>query len=229
MWLRVRATSVAHDRSGLAAVEFAMIIPIMVVLFFGTDEFSAAVAVDRKVTQVARTLSDLTSQNTRSAMPKLTNFWSSGKGDHDALPVDAGGRARSRNSTSIRHGESAGAVEQGVDDRYARRCLDRGDGASNPGDVVALPTDSRRGKGTYLICSEVRYKYTPSVGMVLASDRHHLERCHLHPSAPGALRDISDGWPLHLSDAVTAAVSDNLHNSQRSPRPSLGGGAALFG
>ena len=60
MSLRVRG--LLDDRSGLAAVEFAMVFPIMVVMFFGVVEFSAAIAVDRKATQVARTLSDLTSQ-----------------------------------------------------------------------------------------------------------------------------------------------------------------------
>ena len=66
MWLRVRR-SVADlfgDLSGLAAAEFAIIVPVMLVLFFGTVEFSSGVAVDRKVTLVAQTLSDLTSQNT---------------------------------------------------------------------------------------------------------------------------------------------------------------------
>ena len=41
-----------------------MIVPLMLVMFFGTVEFSSGVAVDRKVTLVARTLSDLTSQST---------------------------------------------------------------------------------------------------------------------------------------------------------------------
>ena len=40
-----------------------MIVPIMLVMFFGTVEFSSGVAVDRKVTLMARTLSDLTSQS----------------------------------------------------------------------------------------------------------------------------------------------------------------------
>ena len=39
-----------------------MILPIMLVAFFGTVEVCAAVAIDRKVTLIARTLSDLTSQ-----------------------------------------------------------------------------------------------------------------------------------------------------------------------
>src|SRR5258708_12882390 len=64
IWLaaRCKARDVAGDRNGLAATEFAVIVPIMLVMFFGTVEFSSAVAVDRKVTLVARTLSDLTSQ-----------------------------------------------------------------------------------------------------------------------------------------------------------------------
>ena len=65
IWLRMRrsALDLPGDRRGVAAIEFAMIVPLMLVLFFGTVEFSSGVAVDRKVTLMARTLSDLTSQN----------------------------------------------------------------------------------------------------------------------------------------------------------------------
>src|ERR1700724_4569580 len=78
MWLRARysAISLLKDRRGIAATEFAIIVPIMLVMFFGTVEFSSAVAVDRKITLVARTLSDLTSQYTTVAVnPDLTNFF----------------------------------------------------------------------------------------------------------------------------------------------------------
>ena len=66
-WYRARlaVTALANDGRGVAAIEFAMIVPIMLVLFFGTVEFSSGVAVDRKVTLMARTFSDLVSQNTR--------------------------------------------------------------------------------------------------------------------------------------------------------------------
>src|SRR3984957_18341101 len=64
IWLRSRshAASLMEDRRGIAATEFAFIVPIMLVLFFGTVEISSGVAVDRKVTFIARTLSDLTGQ-----------------------------------------------------------------------------------------------------------------------------------------------------------------------
>src|SRR5665647_3572895 len=64
IWLRARrsALDLLEDCRGIAATEFAVIVPIMLVMFFGVVEFSSGVAVDRKVTLVARTLSDLTSR-----------------------------------------------------------------------------------------------------------------------------------------------------------------------
>ena len=57
--LRRRAFELRGNNEGLAAVEFAMIIPLMAMLLLGTYEFSTGVAIDRKVTIMARTLSDL--------------------------------------------------------------------------------------------------------------------------------------------------------------------------
>src|ERR1700738_5633272 len=82
IWLRVRrcAINLLEDRSGIAATEFAVIVPVMLVMFFGTVEFSSGVAVDRKVTLMARTLSDLTSQSVSVADTDLTNFFNASKG-----------------------------------------------------------------------------------------------------------------------------------------------------
>lgn len=63
-WFQIRlaAARLLADSSGIAATEFAVIVPVMLVMFFGTVEFSSGVAVNRKVTLISRTLSDLTSQ-----------------------------------------------------------------------------------------------------------------------------------------------------------------------
>ena len=50
------ARRLVNDRRGVAAIEFAMIVPIMLVLFFGTVEFSSGIAAERKVSLMARTL-----------------------------------------------------------------------------------------------------------------------------------------------------------------------------
>ena len=67
MSLRIREliSGLRRNERGNAAVEFAIIVPIMLTMFFGMVEFSSGIAVNRKVTLVARTLSDLTSQSSR--------------------------------------------------------------------------------------------------------------------------------------------------------------------
>ena len=62
----------------------------------------------------------------------------------------------------------------------------------NPGDVVVLPTTLVAAKGTYVIWSEVSYKYTPAVGIVLgqtgitfrdvAYTRPRLVLCVIYPT-----------------------------------------------
>ena len=52
----------ARARAGLAAVEFALILPVLMLLFFGVVESSDALAKSRKVALAANTLADLAAQ-----------------------------------------------------------------------------------------------------------------------------------------------------------------------
>ena len=73
-------------------------------------------------------------------------------------------------------------------------CRDRGDAPHNPGDVVVLPSTLVVAKGTYVIWSEVSYKYTPAIGYVLSKTGMTLQRCLLSRVRAGSLRYLSDGW-----------------------------------
>src|ERR1700755_2034517 len=94
IWLRVRRSVVEMlgDRSGNAAVEFAVIVPLMLTMFFGTVELSNGVAVDRKVTLVARTLSDLTSQSLdKTSDTELENIFAASSSilsPYSVTPID---------------------------------------------------------------------------------------------------------------------------------------------
>lgn len=50
------------DNEGVAAIEFALIAPILILLFVGTLEVSYAVAVDRKISRVSSSVADLITQ-----------------------------------------------------------------------------------------------------------------------------------------------------------------------
>ena len=151
MWLSVRrpVLKLFDDCRGVAAIEFAMIVPLMLVLFFGTNEFSAGVAVDRKVTLMARTLSDLTSQNISVTDTQLTNFFAAGKSIMTPYP-----------STPV----NSTITELYVDPATmaARVQWSKGSAPRATGTTVAIPTALQVG-GTYLIYSEVNYKFIPSV------------------------------------------------------------------
>jgi Flp pilus assembly protein TadG len=151
IWLRLRrrAFELLGNNSGLAAVEFAMIIPLMGMMLLGTYEFSAGVAIDRKVTIMARTLSDLTSQNTTVSDAQLTNFFTASKAimtPYDSSPVQGTITELWINPTTLK---ARVQWSKGVDPRSA-------------GDIVEIP-DALKIGDTYLILSEVKYKYVPSV------------------------------------------------------------------
>ncbi len=156
IWIRLGRSAIGmlEDCRGLAATEFAVIVPIMLVMFFGTVEFSSGVAVSRKVTLVARTLSDLTSQSTSVADADMTNFFAA--------------------SNAILTPYSATPVRSTISELYidpttfvARVQWSKGSAPRAVSSTVTVPSALAVG-GTYLIYSEVSYLYTPAVGYVMA-------------------------------------------------------------
>lgn len=59
---------------GVAAVEFAFIAPIMLLLFVGTIELSAGVSVNRKLSRLSSTVSDLVTQSQTLTATDITNI-----------------------------------------------------------------------------------------------------------------------------------------------------------
>jgi Flp pilus assembly protein TadG len=180
MWRRTRlaAGDLARDCGGVAATEFAVIVPVMLVMFFGTVEFSSGVAVDRKVTLVARTLSDLTSQSLPSAPlspsavvadSDLLNIFTASiailtpyaatptKATLSEIYVDSTGKV-----ATIQWSKAAtigsGATQAALTPPSSRNFGD---------DVTTIVPAKLLVPKTYLILSEVSYLYTPAVGYVM--------------------------------------------------------------
>ena len=71
--LRIKAF--ARDSRGAAAIEFALVTPLMLTMYFGMVELSSGVAIDRKVTMVSHTLSDLVAQTTAVSNADISNVF----------------------------------------------------------------------------------------------------------------------------------------------------------
>lgn len=65
----------ARAAGGLAAVEFALIAPIMILLFFGVVEGSGALAASRKTLLASNTLADLVAQETQILKADLDDLF----------------------------------------------------------------------------------------------------------------------------------------------------------
>jgi Flp pilus assembly protein TadG len=170
LWFAARraARDLARDRNGLAATEFAVIVPMMLVMFFGTVEFSSAVAVDRKVTLIARTLSDLTSQALSSVDdPYLQNVFTASIAI--VAPYDATQTTAQITEIYVDSNKVAKVQwSKGATISTAATQATLGTSTHNAGDVITIPPELQVAK-TYLILSEVSYTYKPTIGYVMKS------------------------------------------------------------
>lgn len=147
------------DRRGVAATEFAVIVPVMLVMFFSTLEVSSGVAVDRKVTLVTRTLSDLVSQATTVTDTDLQNVFSASYGILSPYPTSTAKATITEiyvnpsQVAKVQWSKSATVAQNGSTATATLTASTR-----NQGDTVTIPT-ALVAAGTYLIMSEVTYTY----------------------------------------------------------------------
>ncbi|MEL7487827.1 MAG: TadE/TadG family type IV pilus assembly protein [Pseudomonadota bacterium] len=147
-----------RSRSGLAAVEFALIAPIMVFMFFAVVEGSDALSTSRRVDLAANTLADLTAQETQITADDASDLFKGVK----QIIGDTTTTADYRIVSVIRDPDTDEVI---VDwSRDSNGTAPYAKGSVYPGPVeAALIADAAS-----LIVSEVRYAYRPPISRVLA-------------------------------------------------------------
>ena len=66
------------DVAGMSAVEFAFLLPIMILLFVGGTQWTEAITIKRKVQLVARTIGDLVAQDTGVSDAEIAAIFTAG-------------------------------------------------------------------------------------------------------------------------------------------------------
>lgn len=65
----------ARDQRGSAAVEFAFVLPIMLVLYYGMTEATQALLANRRVSSIATAVGDLTAQRTQLTKAQVDDIF----------------------------------------------------------------------------------------------------------------------------------------------------------
>lgn len=163
-----RITAIARafqgDRRGLAAVEFALIVPLMLTILFGTIEVTNGVSVNRKVDLVSRTISDLTSRAPSVQSTDIANLFTIGAAIMQTYPKDP--LKATVTQVLIDPATGAGRVQwsQATPGATAKKTNDP---VIVPTGLIAKDPSGNVLANQYLILSEVSYLYTPAVGYFL--------------------------------------------------------------
>lgn len=147
--IKRRITSLFTDNSGMAVVEFALVLPFLVALYIGGFQLMDGMSASRKLTRATRTIADLASQYTSVSGADLDSIISSSAQVMYPFPTDPG---------TFR--VSAIAIDNAG---IAKITWSRsGNGvALVQGTTVQVPTQFSSLKNTTLILSETTYSYVP--------------------------------------------------------------------
>jgi Flp pilus assembly protein TadG len=150
--------SLARAETGVAAVEFAIITPFLILLYFGSIEISDLIAVDRRVTVVSGTTGDLVARTDSTiTTATLSDYFKAAEGI--IMPYS---------KTPLKQVVSVVSVSSTGVTSVVWSCGYNGGVAKTAGDPYSLPTPMIDiSKSNWVIVSSASYSYKPLLGQVV--------------------------------------------------------------
>ena len=146
----------SRDRRGVAAIEFAFIAPVLMLLYLGASELRFALTLQRKVSQITSDISDLVTREQAVKKADLNGMFRIA--DSILIPFDK----------SILHLQVTGVQENGSNDpSVVWSYSNDGSPAPTPAKIKALGQFSAS-KTSFVIVVQTSYPYTPLSGAVLS-------------------------------------------------------------
>jgi Flp pilus assembly protein TadG len=164
----------AGERRGLAAVEFAMLLPIMMTLFLGSVEVTTGVAIQRKVNITARALADLASQFTAIGASDMSNILNAAS--DIIVPYSANKLQSVVSELSINGQRQASVVWSATLNGTARTV----------GQLVTIPSNLAV-PNSYLLLGEASYSYNPTYGYVVTGTLTLNGQIYMRPRQSNAI------------------------------------------
>ena len=169
--------SFRRDREGASAVEFAILAPLLITLYFGCVEITDGIAADRKVTLTAGALANLTSQSQTITVDGMTNILNASAAI--IKPYSVGNLAATITCLNIDGSGNAKVKWSATLNGTARTA-----GAS-----VTLPSTDLAVPNSQLVWSEVSYNYTPVVGYTITGTLTLSDQMFMSPRITAPVYD----------------------------------------
>ena len=163
-----RLRRLASDERGVSAVEFALVLPLMLSLYLGSVELSQGIGADRKVTLTTRTIADLVSQVAKISNTDMTNALNASAAVMAPFPS---GNVKVT-VTSIKIDANSKATVDWSDTLNGT--------ARSKGATVTLPAALTIANSS-LILSEVQYAYKPVIGYVVTGTLTLKDQIYMRP------------------------------------------------
>jgi Flp pilus assembly protein TadG len=158
----------ARCRGGVAAAEFAIILPVLILLLLGTAEIGNALLIDRKVTRATQVIADLVAQEELVSTAQLDDIMQAADEIMRPLPTTS---AIVLSSITRKVGETATKVGWSVTKRGT---------AYTTGTPYELPSiELESGQG--VIVAEISFPYTALFPNIIFSDFTISDRAYLRP------------------------------------------------
>ncbi|BBE73181.1 TadE/TadG family type IV pilus assembly protein [Oharaeibacter diazotrophicus] len=157
-----RLLALARSNRGVSAVEFALILPVMLLLYAGGVELSEALSVDRKVNRVSSTICDLVSQVSNVSSSDMTDIFNASAAILE--PYSTG--------TSLKMQilvVDIGSTKQTVNWSKAKNDSVYAKGVTSP---ITVPS-AIAVVGTQVVIARVRYSYQSPFGDLMKSVTGH--------------------------------------------------------
>ncbi len=167
--LLARFRGFATNQDGVSAVEFAILLPLMLTLYLGGVEISQAVSADRKTTLVAHTVGDLTAQASNVASSDVTNILSAASAV--AYPFPATNFKVTLSSVCI---DSTGT-------KATIGWSQALNGSVRTGTVTSSIPTALMVANTSLIWGEATYAYKPTIGWTITGTLNLKDQFFLRP------------------------------------------------
>ena len=163
-----RAGRLAVDARGAAAVEFALLVPVLCFLYFGAAEVMQGILSARRAAHAASTIGDLVAQSSSVTQAEVGQIFTMGNAVLYPYPT-APLKMRITSVVADAQGNTTVAWSQGS----GMTALSKGASVSVSSNVISANQS--------VVMAEVQYTYTPIIGYVLKSSIPFTDTYYLRP------------------------------------------------